>query len=102
MPGSQSAGDPLVISTSSPGKLPVVSDVPFDEYSAFLLCRKLRSKLALSAIETSDGEPVSAIAGLDGTAVFWCLSTMECAGPDGALAHSSECHSERGCYQSKG
>lgn len=102
MPGSQSAGDPLVLSSSSSGKLPVLSDTSLEEDSAFLLCRKLRSKLAFSAMETSDGEPLSAIGALDGTAVYWCLSTMECAGPDGAIAHSSDCHADRACYQSKG
>ncbi|HMY57276.1 MAG TPA: hypothetical protein PKI49_15105 [Pseudomonadota bacterium] len=71
------------------------------EDSAFLLCRKLRSKLAFAQVESSDGEHVSAIDALQGTAVYWCLSTMECAGPDGGLAHQSVCRSDRGCYKSR-
>jgi hypothetical protein len=72
------------------------------EASAFLLCRKLRSKLAFSAVESSDGEHVSAIGALAGTAVYWCVSTMECAGPDGGLAEVSLCRADRPCYQPKG
>lgn len=102
MPGSQSAGDP---SSSSQARLSlsVLDDSPSaNEDSSFLLCRKLRSKLAFSAIETSEGEPVSEIEALNSTAVYWCLSTMECAGPDGALAHGSLCHSDRACYSARG
>ena len=72
------------------------------EASAFVLCRKLRSKLAFSAVESSDGEHVSAIGALAGTAVYWCVSTMECAGPDGGLAEVSLCRADRPCYQPKG
>jgi hypothetical protein len=72
------------------------------EDSSFLLCRKLRSKLAFSAVESSEGEHISALDALNGTAVFWCVSTMECAGPDGGLAHQSLCRADRGCYAAKG
>ena len=43
------------------------------EDSAFLLCRKLRSKLAFAQVESSDGEHVSAI---DALQVSWRLWTQ--------------------------
>jgi hypothetical protein len=96
MPGSQPTGD-------TPSHLSVFPEsATGSEDSSFLVCRKLRSKMAFSAIESSDGEPVSAIEALQSTGVYWCLSTMECAGPDGALAHGSLCHAERGCYSARG
>ena len=102
MPGQQPSPDRLI-------QLPVVpeihgsiegADVSHD--SAFLVCRKLRSKLAFAAVESSEGEHVSTLDALNSTAVFWCLSTMECAGPDGGLAHQSVCRSDRGCYKARG
>lgn len=103
MPGQQPSPDRLI-------QLPVVSDsngsiegADFASHdSAFLVCRKLRSKLAFAAVESSEGEHVSALDALNSTAVFWCLSTMECAGPDGGFAHQSVCRSDRGCYQARG
>ena len=96
MPGSQPTDD-------TPSHLSVFPEsATGSEDSSFLVCRKLRSKMAFSAIESSDGEPVSAIEALQSTGVYWCLSTMECAGPDGALAHGSLCHAERGCYSARG
>ena len=65
-------------------------------------CRKLRSKFAFSAVVTSDGEPISALAELESTAVYYCLSTMECVGPDGGLVHGTLCGPERLCHISRG
>lgn len=61
-------------------------------------CRKLRTKLAFSAVVTSDGELLGWQHGDGSTAVYWCLRTLECAGPDGALVHAAECGPDRICY----
>jgi hypothetical protein len=66
-----------------------------DEGEAPILCRKLRTKNAF-------GSPAPGLRdwrhGTSTTAVYWCLRTMECAGPDGALAHPHGCRRGRGCY----
>lgn len=62
-------------------------------------CRKLRTKLAFSALVGDDGEPLCWQRGDGSTAVYWCLRTMECAGPDGALVHAADCGPDRACYQ---
>jgi hypothetical protein len=109
MPGSHFAGDasvhlPLIPSGDDAGNLADGQLAAEGEWegSSFLVCRKLRSKLAFSAVESSEGEHISALDALNGTAVFWCVSTMECAGPDGGLAHQSVCRADRGCYAAKG
>jgi hypothetical protein len=35
------------------------------------------------------------------TAVFWCLGTMETAGPDDHYAHPTTCRSGRSCYRAE-
>ena len=59
------------------------------------VCRKLRTKVAF-------GSPAPALAdwrhGTSTTAVYWCLSTMESAGPDDALVHAQDCRAGRICY----
>lgn len=63
-------------------------------------CRKLRTKLAFSALVTEDGKPLRWERGDGSTAVYWCLATMECAGPDNGLVHAAECTPGRVCYKS--
>jgi hypothetical protein len=65
------------------------------------VCRKLRTKLAFSALVNEDGESLGWQRGDGSTAVYWCLRTMECAGPDGALVHAAECGPDRACYQAQ-
>jgi hypothetical protein len=62
------------------------------------VCRKLRTKMAFSAMVTPDGEALRWQRGDGSTATYWCLVTMECAGPDDGLAHAHECREGRGCY----
>lgn len=62
------------------------------------VCRKLRTKFAFLPLVTADNEPVYWQTGDGSTAVHWCLRTMECAGPDGGLAHASLCRADRACY----
>lgn len=62
------------------------------------VCRKLRTKLAFSLLLGADGAPLAWQRGDGSTAVYWCLGTMECAGPDGGLVHAAECGPGRICY----
>ena len=59
------------------------------------VCRKLRTKVAF-------GSPAPALAdwrhGTSTTAVYWCLATMESAGPDDGLVHAQHCRQERSCF----
>ena len=62
-------------------------------------CRKLRSKMAFLALRTADNEPLYWQRGDGGTSVYWCLRTMESAGPDGGLCHATLCGRDRPCYE---
>lgn len=65
------------------------------EADAPVVCRKLRTKVSF-------GSPAPPIRdwrhGESTTAVYWCLRTMEAAGPDDALAHPHSCGQGRGCF----
>jgi hypothetical protein len=63
-----------------------------------LVCRKLRTKLAFTPLQTSCGEPLLWQKGDGSTSVYWCCRTMECAGPDGGLVHATLCRDGRACY----
>lgn len=63
------------------------------------ICRKLRTKMAHLSVRNADNEPLYWQKGDAGTAVYWCLRTMECAGPDGGLAHATECGKDRLCFE---
>jgi len=65
------------------------------------VCRKLRTKLAFTPLVTTDGEPLLWQKGDGSTAVYWCCSTMECAGPDGGLVHATLCRDGRACHHSR-
>lgn len=82
------------------GRLPLLdAEAPPDGAEA-PVCRKLRTKLAFSALITPEGEPLRWQRGDGSTAVYWCLATMECAGPDDALVHAASCRADRACYVS--
>ena len=66
------------------------------------VCRKLRTKLAFTPLVDSAGDQLLWQRGDGSTAVYWCLSTMECAGPDGGLAHATLCRGDRACYRNRG
>jgi hypothetical protein len=59
------------------------------------VCRKLRTKVAF-------GSPHPGIHdwrhGDSTTAVYWCLMTMETAGPDEYYAHPHSCQAGRTCF----
>ena len=60
-----------------------------------VVCRKLRTKVSF-------GSPAPPIRdwrhGESSTAVYWCLRTMDCAGPDDGLAHPHYCGRDRVCF----
>ena len=66
------------------------------------VCRKLRTKLAFTPLVSAEGEPLLWQKGDGSTAVYWCCSTMECAGPDGGLVHATLCRNGRPCYLQRG
>ena len=59
------------------------------------VCRLLRTKHAFGTF--ADMDPWQE--GESTTAVYWCLATMQTAGPDDSFAHPSRCHFGRGCYR---
>lgn len=60
------------------------------------VCRLLRTKHAFG---TFVGNLYSWQAGASTTAVYWCLNTMETAGPDDGYAHPHQCRAGRACFE---
>lgn len=77
---------------SARASLPVVTTAV---NGAPVVCRKLRTKVAFGAMPTvvRDWRLAEST-----TAVYWCLATMECAGPDECLAHPHACGRDRVCF----
>jgi len=70
------------------------SALPVLEDSPPAVCRKLRTKMAFGSLEgVRDWRH-----GESSTAVYWCLLTMETAGPDDSFAHPHNCQSGRRCF----
>jgi len=65
------------------------------------VCTMLRTKTAFGSFSL-ETDPVPWQAGESTTAVFWCLKTMQTAGPDDGLAHPTACRGGRGCFQPPG
>ena len=72
-----------------------LSQVP--AHGAPTVCRLLRTKTAFGALSANDDEPWQS--GESTTAVYWCLRTMETAGPDDLYCHPETCKAGRSCYQ---
>jgi hypothetical protein len=65
------------------------------------VCRMLRTKNAFTNFgDDTDVAPWQL--GESPTAAYWCLKTMQHAGPDDGLAHPHECLAGRGCFQAPG
>jgi hypothetical protein len=60
-----------------------------------VVCRKLRTKMGFGALQGVRDWRF----GDSSTAVYWCLSTMETAGPDDGYAHPHGCRAGRACYR---
>lgn len=56
----------------------------------------LRTKTAFGSYGP-DAEPWDT--GESTTAVYWCLMTMQTAGPDEQFCHPATCRAGRACYQ---
>lgn len=60
-----------------------------------VVCSLLRTKHAFGSF----GPDVSPWQeGLSSTAVFWCLCTMDQAGPDDGRVHAERCREGRACF----
>jgi hypothetical protein len=59
----------------------------------------LRTKMAFGLYEGDDIEPWEN--GTSSTAVYWCVNTMETAGPDDQFVHPESCREGRQCYQAR-
>ena len=62
------------------------------------VCRLLRTKTAFGTMSFEDEDWRD---GESTTAVYWCLGTMETAGPDDAICHPSTCRAGRACYRAQ-
>ena len=69
---------------ATPGQLPV--------------CKLLRTKTAYGGYGVDD---VPWDENDSTTAVYWCLGTMETAGPDNVLCHPHTCRHGRACYETE-
>jgi hypothetical protein len=61
------------------------------------VCRMLRTKNAFASYGSPDVIPWDQ--GESTTAVYWCLRTMETAGPDDGYAHPTHCRPGRACFR---
>jgi hypothetical protein len=61
-----------------------------------VVCRLLRTKHSFGSFS---GGLAPWQAGLSTTAVYWCLGTMETAGPDDGFAHPHRCVAGRACFE---
>lgn len=78
-------------------KKEAISNTPAAEDPARpVVCRLLRTKHAFG---TFVGNLYSWQAGASTTAVYWCLGTMETAGPDEGYAHPHQCRAGRACFE---
>lgn len=74
-------------------RLPIT---PPDEAAPPPVCRRLRAKIPPSSWEEL-GTPWEH--GEASNATYWCLDTMDAAGPDDGFVHAHVCRSHRGCYR---
>ncbi|HEX8474818.1 MAG TPA: hypothetical protein VF666_12370 [Pyrinomonadaceae bacterium] len=60
------------------------------------VCRMLRTKTAFGSFV---GNMYAWQSGRSTTAVYWCLKTMETAGPDDGYTHPHNCCQGRQCFE---
>jgi hypothetical protein len=66
------------------------------EASKPVVCRLLRTKTSFGSFV---GNLHAWQTGASTTAVYWCLNTMETAGPDDDYAHPHACRAGRTCFE---
>ncbi|CAN5419822.1 hypothetical protein BH09PLA1_BH09PLA1_33960 [soil metagenome] len=59
----------------------------------------LRTKTAFGTYVTDGDDTEWHEDGASNTAVYWCLKTMDTAGPDDGFAHPQSCRVGRACYR---
>jgi hypothetical protein len=74
-------------------------NIPLPTIAAPAVCKMLRTKNAYSRSNERDPNVKPWQFGESTTAAFWCLKTMQPAGPDDHYAHPSVCLNGRACYQ---
>ena len=67
-----------------------------DEEARREVCRMLRTKTSFG---TFVGSAHAWQSGRSTTAVYWCLKTMETAGPDDGYTHPHNCRAGRACFE---
>lgn len=72
--------------------LPIVDNVTSP------VCSMLRTKTAFGTYVT-DGDDSEWHEGTSSTAVYWCLKTMDMAGPDDGFVDPHACRAGRACYR---
>lgn len=77
------------------------TSLPSADRSIPAVCRMLRTKTAFGFYEGDDQVEAWEL-GHSTTAVYWCLSTMQTAGPDEQYAHPDACQCGRVCYKARG
>lgn len=65
-----------------------------DDREPPVVCRKLRTKMAFGALQGVEDWRF----GDSTTATYWCLRTMETAGPDDSFCHPHSCQRGRSCF----
>lgn len=75
---------------------PTVATAAAEAAASPCVCRLLRTKTAFG---TYVGNLYSWQSGNSTTAVYWCLQTMETAGPDDGYAHPHACCQGRDCFE---
>jgi len=74
--------------------MPDPEERPASAASAPVVCRMLRTKRGFGS--PMGGETWRT--GASTTAAYWCLRTMEAAGPDDGYAHPHVCAEGRSCF----
>ena len=64
-----------------------------------VVCRMLRTKTFFGTLVGDYSEAAPWDSGASTTAVYWCLRTMESAGPDDQYAHPHACRAGRECFE---
>lgn len=73
-------------------------NLPTIQNQAPVVCRMLRTKTYFG---TFGAEELPWHSNESTTAVYWCLGTMETAGPDDQICHPTSCLAGRSCFKAE-
>ena len=74
--------------------------LPTMQHQIPAVCKMLRTKNAFTTLSEDAPDPQPWQLGESSTATYWCLKTMQHAGPDDGVAHPHDCLAGRSCYRS--